>query len=167
MPIRISEPRDWPEIIAIYNHAIDTRIATAHLEHVSVESRREWFEEHNNLRHPIYVDEAAGKVRGWCSVSAYRAGRGALVKTVELSYYVHPGFRRQGVATSLIKHALKGCHESDFENVFAVLLGVNRPSVELLLKLGFEQWGRLPGVAEIDGRKVDHLYFGRKSERSD
>lgn len=162
MPIRIAEPRDWLEIIVIYNHAIDTRIATAHLEHVSVASRNAWFEEHNNPRYPIYVDESAGKIRGWCSVSAYRAGRGALVKTAELSYYVHPDFRRQGIATSLIQHSITGCRERGFQNVFAVLLGVNRPSVSLLRKLGFEQWGHLPGVAEIDGTEIDHLYFGKK-----
>lgn len=162
MPIRTAETRDWLAIIAIYNHAIDTRIATAHLEHVSVESRRGWFEEHKNPRYPIHVDESAGKIRGWCSVSAYRAGRGALAKTAELSYYVHSDFRRQGIATSLILYSVAKCRERGFENVFAVLLGVNRPSVELLLKLGFEQWGHLPGVAEIDGQKIDHLYFGKK-----
>lgn len=162
MPVRRAEPRDRPEVIAIYNHAIDTRIATAHLECCSVESRRAWFEEHQNPRYPIYVDDVAGSICGWCSVSAYRPGRDALAKTAELSYYVHPDFRRQGVATSLIKHALTGCCENGLENVFAVLLGVNRPSIELLLKLGFEQWGRLPGVAEIDGQKIDHLYFGKK-----
>lgn len=161
MPIRSSEPHDWPEIIAIYNLAIDARNATADLEHASVESRSAWFQEHSNPLHPIYVDEAA-IVRGWCSVSAYRPGRGALAKTAELSYYVHPDFRRQGVASGLIAHAVAGCRASGFENVFAILLGVNQPSVTLLLKLGFEQWGRLPGVAEIDGRKIDHLYLGKK-----
>jgi phosphinothricin acetyltransferase len=162
MPIRTTEPRDWAEIIAIYNHAIDTRIATAHLERVSVEGRRPWFEEHGNPRHPIYVDEVAGTIRGWCSVSAYRPGRDALVKTAELSYYVHPDFRREGVASGLISHAIAGCREGGFNNVFAVLLGVNQQSVALLLKLGFTQWGCLPGVAEIDGKEIDHLYFGKK-----
>lgn len=45
MPIRISEQRDWPEIIAIYNQAVESRVAIADLKPVSGESRREWFGE--------------------------------------------------------------------------------------------------------------------------
>jgi L-amino acid N-acyltransferase YncA len=41
MTIRISEERDWPEIIAIYNQAVEARGATADLAPVSVHSRRE------------------------------------------------------------------------------------------------------------------------------
>ena len=162
MSIRLAETRDWPEIVAIYNHAVEARNATAELTPVSVEGRRGWFDGHADPCYPIYVDEFAGKVRGWCSVSAYRPGRSALKRTVELSYYVHPESRRQGIATDLISHAVHGCRDSGFKNVFAVLLGVNRASVVLLEKLGFEQWGCLPGVAEIDGAEIDHLYFGKK-----
>jgi phosphinothricin acetyltransferase len=127
-----------------------------------VEGRRGWFEEHADLRYPIYVGEADGKISGWCSVSAYRPSRSALKKTVELSYYVHPGFRRQGVATNLITHAINSCRGCGIKNVLAILLGVNQASADLLTKLGFEQWGCLPGVAEIDGSEIDHLYFGKK-----
>ena len=162
MSIRTSEQRDWPEIIAIYNQAVEARGATADLMPVSVESRLKWFVEHADPRFSIYVDEIAGQIRGWCSVSPYRPGRAALGKTVELSYYVHLDFRRRGVATGLLNHAIEGCRGCGIKNVFAILLGVNQASVALLSKLGFEQWGCLPGVAEIDGKAIDHLYFGKK-----
>jgi phosphinothricin acetyltransferase len=162
MPIRISEERDWPEIVAIYNQAIETHGATADLTPVSVQSRRAWFEAHADPRFPIYVDEASGKIRGWCSVSPYRPGRAALEKTAELSYYVHADFRCKGVATGLIGHAIAGCRGDGFRNVFAILLGGNAASIAVLSKLKFELWGCLPGVAEIDGTEIDHLYFGKK-----
>ncbi|MBK9991463.1 MAG: GNAT family N-acetyltransferase [Verrucomicrobia bacterium] len=98
---------------------------------------------------------------GWCSVSAYRPGRSALDKTVELSYYVHPQFRRRGIATALITHAIDGCRSVGFKNVFSILLGVNQASAASL-PVRFVQWGRLPGVAEIDGKEIDHLYFGKR-----
>jgi len=162
MPIRISEQRDWTEIIAIYNQAVEVRGATADLTPVSEQSRRAWFEVHADRRLPIYVDEFSGKIRGWCSVSPYRSGRAALEKTAELSYYVHADFRRKGVATGLIEQAINGCRSVGFKNVFAILLGGNTASIAVLTKLKFELWGCLPGVAEIDGREIDHLYFGKR-----
>ncbi len=163
MALRPAEPSDWTEIIVIYNQAVEARGATADLTPVTVESRRAWFEEHGDPRYPIYVDAAGtGGIRGWCSVSPYRPGRAALAKTVELSYYVRLDFRRRGVATGLIEHAVEGCRAAGFRNVFAVLLGVNEASAALLSKLGFERWGCLPGVAEINGAEVDHLYLGKK-----
>jgi L-amino acid N-acyltransferase YncA len=162
MPIRISEKRDWAEIITIYNQAVEARGATADLTPVSVRSRREWFEAHADRRFPIYVDEASGKIIGWCSVSPYRSGRAALKNTAELSYYVHGGFRRKGVATGLLEYAIKGCSKDGFKNVFAILLAGNVASIAVLTKLKFELWGRLPGVAEIDGKEIDHLYFGKR-----
>jgi len=162
MTIRISEERDWPEIIAIYNQAVEARGATADLAPVSVHSRREWFEAHAEPRFPIYVDEGSGKIMGWCSVSPYRSGRAALKKTAELSYYVHAGFRRKGVATGLLEHAIAGCRRDGFKNVFAILLAGNTTSFAVLTKLKFELWGRLLGVAEIDGKEIDHLYFGKR-----
>jgi len=151
MAIRQAEHRDWTEIVAIYNQAVGGRGATADLTPVTVEGRHAWFESHGDVRFPIYVDEVAGRIRGWCLVSPYRPGRAALEKTVELSYYVHSDCRREGVATGLIGHAIHGCSAAGHKNIFAVLLGVNQASAALLGKLGFEQWGCLPGVAEIDG----------------
>jgi len=162
MALRLAEPRDWAEIVAIYNQAVEARGATADLTPVTVEGRRAWFAEHGDPRFPIYVDVVEGEIRGWCAVSPYRPGRAALAKTVELSYYVGSDFRRQGVATGLIEHAIEGCRVAGFTNVFAVLLGVNQASAALLSKLGFVRWGCLPGVAEIDGAEVDHLYFGKR-----
>ncbi len=162
MALRPAELNDWAEIVAIYNQAVEARGATADLTPVTVESRRAWFAEHADPRFPIYVDADAGGIRGWCSVSPYRPGRAALAKTVELSYYVRSDLRRLGVATGLIEHAIEGCRFAGFRNIFAVLLGVNEASAALLSKLGFERWGCLPGVAEIDGAEVDHLYFGKK-----
>jgi phosphinothricin acetyltransferase len=130
---------------------------------MSVESRREWFESHSSPRHPIFVDEtAAGQIRGWCSVSPYRPGRDALANTAELSYYVHSIARRQGVATALLDRVIVHCRCNGFKNLFAILLDGNTASISLLVKFKFELWGRLPKVAEIEGKEIDHLYFGRR-----
>jgi len=58
MLIRDANVDDLPAIVAIYNAAIPGRMATADLEPLSVESRRQWFNEHLPGSRPLWVVEA-------------------------------------------------------------------------------------------------------------
>lgn len=46
-------------------------------------------------------------------------------------------------------------------NLFALLLDINEGSSRILEKLGFERWGHMPGIAEIDDRECGHLIYGK------
>ncbi len=162
MPIRLSIREDWGRILQIYNEAISTRISTADTDPVSLEDREDWLEGHSDNRYPIFVMEINRVVEGWCSLSPYRDGRAALEKTAEISYYVSEKNRRQGVATALIKYVLSDCQRLGVESLVAILLESNEPSINLLRKFQFEEWGRLPKIAVIDGNCYDHLYLGRR-----
>jgi len=98
---------------------------------------------------------------GWCSLSAYRAGRAAFRFTAEISYYIAPAYHRRGIATALVEHALAACPALQIRHLFAIVLESNEASRRLLEKMGFEKWGYLPRVADFDGREVGHLYYGR------
>ena len=128
------------------------------------EGRRAWLESHTNAR-PLVVAESDGVVVGWAELSPYRAGRAAFRHTAEVTYYVHEAHRRRGVATALVEHLVAAAPEAGVRTLVAILLERNAPSVALLEKLGFERWGRLPGVAEIEGSDVSHVYYGKKLAR--
>jgi len=160
LTIRIAERRDFRAIVEIYNQAVAAHGATADLEPVTLESRGAWFAEHDPARYPIFVAETGGAVAGWCSLSPYRPGRSALRRTAEISYYVHERYRRMGIASCLVAHAIAQGPRIGLKTLFAILLEVNGPSRVLLEKAGFREWGRLPRVAEIDGEECDHLYYG-------
>lgn len=162
--IRIAEARDLPAIVEIYNQAVAQRGATADLEPVTTAGRAAWFAEHEPSRHPIFVAVRDGQVAGWRSLSAYRPGRAALRHTAEISYYVHRSHRRMGIAARLVEHAINACPSLEIKTLFAIVLDVNQPSAALLAHAGFERWGHLPGVAEIDGVACGHLYYGRRVE---
>ena len=85
--IRPATLSDLAAIVGIYNEAVADRFATADSSPVTVEQRRPWFDEHDD-EYPIWVLEAEGSIRGWYSLSSYRAGRPAVRGTAELSYYV-------------------------------------------------------------------------------
>jgi phosphinothricin acetyltransferase len=160
--IRIATIDDLSAVVAIYNEAVATGFATADITPVSIDSRRDWFIEHEPARHPIFIWEEKGEVSGWCSLSPYRRGRMALRFTAEISYYVRANAHRKGIASCLVRHSLSTCPLLQVKNVFAVVLERNNPSRSLLEKLGFEQWGFLPRVADFDGQECGHVYYGRR-----
>ena len=88
--------------------------------------------------------------------------REALKATAEISYYVHADHRGTGIGTALIQHAMDQCPHLGIKTLFAILLDINQASVRILDKLGFEQWGHLPRVANFDGQECGHLYYGRR-----
>jgi phosphinothricin acetyltransferase len=160
--IRIASSTDLPAIVEIYNDAVAQRFATADLAAVTPSSRRVWFDDHDPADFPIWVLEQDGRVRGWCSLSAYRARRAALLGTAEISYYVARDAQRRGLGTALVRHAIVEAPRHGKRVLFGILLERNIASVRLLTNCGFELWGRLPDVALIDGELVSHVYYGRK-----
>ena len=160
--IRLAGITDLPQIVGIYNEAVQQRFATADLDVVSVEQRTAWFLDHDPDILPIYIAEQQRVVMGWCSLSAYRPGRAALRSTAEISYYVRADFRGRGVGTELVRHAMKEAPRLGKRVLFGILLERNTASINLLKKCGFELWGRLPDVATIEGELVSHVYYGRK-----
>jgi L-amino acid N-acyltransferase YncA len=162
MNIRTANENDFTDIVKIYNQAVDEKFATADTEHISLESRKEWFAQHSPETYPIYVAEQDGEIIGWCSLSPHRPGRKALRSVAEISYYIHKDQRRKGVANYLITNTIESAKTLGFKNLISILLDLNKPSIYILEKFGFEKWGHLPKVAEIDGVICGQYIYGRK-----
>jgi phosphinothricin acetyltransferase len=162
MNIRSAEETDYPQIVSIYNHAVDEKFATADTEYITVESRKEWFAQHSPQSYPIFVAEEKDQVIGWCSLSPHRPGRKALRTVAEISYYIHKEHRRKGVANSLITYTIKKAKEIGLKNLITILLDLNKTSIYILEKFGFEKWGHLPNIADINGIACGQFIFGKK-----
>lgn len=162
MIIRLARREDLPAIVEIYNQSVSSRHSTADMEQVRLEDRLIWFHQHTPEKHPIFTASVNENITGWCSLSAYRAGRTALRFTAEISYYIALPYHRQGVATALIRHAIEACPGLRIKNVFAIVLEANETSRRLLEKMGFEQWAFLPRVADFDGTEMGQVYYGKR-----
>ncbi len=162
MLLRTAEETDYPEIIKIYNHAVDEKFATADTEYVTVEIRKEWFAQHLPKTYPIYIAEENGQVVGWCSLSPHRPGRKGLKTVAEISYYIHKDHRRKGVANLMITETIKSAKELGFKNLISILLDLNKTSIYILEKFGFEKWGHLPDIADINGVVCGQYIYGKK-----
>ena len=161
--IRTARSTDIPALTQIYNQAITARFQTADLSPVDETERARWLEKHPPDQYPVFVaEDDSSNTLAYCSITPYREGREALQNTAEISYYVHTDNQGQGIGSDLIQHAISECPALGIKNLFAILLDANTNSIGLLKKFGFEQWGHLPAVANIDGQEVGHLYYGRR-----
>jgi L-amino acid N-acyltransferase YncA len=158
--IRDAVDADLPAIIRIYNDAIATRMSTAQLEPVTVESRRDWLKDHSADRHPFWVAEVDGKVAGWLTIKPFLP-RCAYRGTVELSVYVDRRFRRRGIARSLLEEVIAHGPRLKITAMVGLIFAHNEPSLTLFEQVGFERWGLLPGVARLDGVVRDLTILGR------
>jgi phosphinothricin acetyltransferase len=159
--LRIALKSDWQTIIDIYNQAVLELGKTADTEPQSVKGRFSWLEQHLNPKYPILLAETNTEITGWCSLSPHRPGRKALEKTAEISYYIDRDYRKKGIAKLLINSIIEKAEEREIKNLFAILLDINTPSINLLEKMGFEKWGHLPKVAEVDGQICGQFIYGK------
>ncbi len=166
MNIRIAQIKDLAVIIEIYNQAIHAGNATADLHELSIEDRLDWFHSHYKDQHPLYVIESGNQVTGWGSLSPYRKGRGGLKETAEISYYIDYRHHGKGYGSQLIKFMIGDCKRLGINNLIAILLEINHASIRILKKFGFEQWGHMPDIVNMNGIVCGHLFYGKKLEDS-
>jgi phosphinothricin acetyltransferase len=165
MKIRMVRREDLEVVVAIYNSAVPARLATADTFPVTVASKRAWFEAHDPARRPLWIAETDGAVSGWCSMESFH-GRPGYASTVELSVYVAPGFERLGVGSGLLREAIAAAPELGVKTLLGYVFSHNEPSLRLLAGQGFEQWARLPRVAELDGIERDLLILGLRIDEA-
>jgi L-amino acid N-acyltransferase YncA len=159
--IRDATLADLPAIVAIYNASIPGRRATADTEPVTVESRREWFEEHSPARRPLWVAVSDDAVAGWLSFQSFY-GRPAYDATAEVSVYVAPADHRRGVGRALLARAVERAPALGLRVLLGFIFGHNEPSLRLFASFGFERWALLPRIAELDGVERDLVIVGRR-----
>lgn len=160
MLIRLAKREDLTSIVEIYNQAIETKMSTADLEPIDVNSRLEWYDQHSPEQYPIFVAEVDHQVVGWISLSAYRPGRAALRFTKEVSYYVHQEYQGQGIGSKMLEFVIQESPKLQTKSLFAIIMEQNTPSIKLLKKFNFEPWGFLPNIAEYDGIEFGQFYYG-------
>jgi phosphinothricin acetyltransferase len=151
---------DLPTIVAIYNSTIASRMVTADVTPITVDSRVNWFNQHNPKTRPLWVFSQDDVIAGWLRFENFHP-RIAYQKTAELSIYLDEHFRGQGLGKYILEEAINAAPRLGVENLVGLIFGHNIPSLKLFTAFGFEKWGHLPQVAELDGVKRDLIMMGR------
>lgn len=159
MTIRHATETDLSAIVAIYNAAIPSRMATADLEPVSVASRVAWFGGRSPSKRPIWVIEKQGVVAGWLSFQSFY-GRPAYHTTAEISIYIAPAYHQRGLGQQLLAQAIQQSPSLGLNTLLGLIFAHNQPSLKLFEKFSFQSWGYLPKVAQLDGIERDLVIMG-------
>lgn len=162
MVIRDAEEADLEAIVAIYNSTIASRSVTADMEPISVESRLVWFHSHSPHKRPLWVMECDGEIAGWLGFQHFYSARRAYDVTAEISIYIAPAYRRQGIGCKLLHHAIARSPALGIKNLVGCIFATNHASLKLFENFGFERWGFLPSVAEFEHQTCDLIIVGRR-----
>jgi phosphinothricin acetyltransferase len=161
MLVRDAIEKDLPAIVDIYNSTIPGRMVTADTQPIAVSDRLAWFKEHKAGFRPLWVVDDGGRVIAWLSFQSFY-GRPAYRATAEVSIYVAEGHRKAGIGGDLLKRAMDHAPGIGVNTLVGFIFAHNSPSLKLFEKFGFERWGFLPQVAELDGIKRDLVIVGRR-----
>ena len=152
MKIRKAELRDLPALLEIYNFEVKNGMATFDVNERTLEEREKWFYAHNRDNHPLIVAEIDGRAVAYASLSTYRE-KEAYRSTVELSVYVAPGFRCQGIAEALMRELIDLARADGVTHtIVSVITSTNTASLRLHEKLGFEHCGVINEVGVKFGK---------------
>ena len=159
--IRGAEPKDYEKILEILNHAIALRSVTALLTPVTMEKRKQWFKDHEDGIHRIFVATTEkNEVVGWMAINAYRNGREGFDGACEVSYYVEPTCQQKGVASRLMEHVIESGRQTGLTHLMLIIFSTNQPSLRLAHRFGFRIWGTFPEIVNIDGKVMDCYQLG-------
>src|SRR5688572_17058629 len=117
MPLQFRDAllSDLPKIVEIYNSTVAGRMVTADTEPVLIDSRVNWFHEHNSQTRPLWIVSDDDKVIGWVSFQNFY-GRPAYNATAEISIYLDETCRGKGYGKQVLDYAIEACRTLRIEN---------------------------------------------------
>lgn len=152
---------ELPKIVATYNSTVASRLVTADLEPVSVESKQAWFDAHSPERRPLWLVWTNNEYAGWMSFNSFY-GRPAYDGTVEVSIYLEESARGKGLGKACLQKAIAVCPELNIKTLLGFIFDHNEPSLNLFYAMGFEKWAHLPKIADMQDAERGLIILGKR-----
>jgi L-amino acid N-acyltransferase YncA len=149
---------DWPEVAAIFEEGIATRLATFE---TAAPSRSEWDASH--LATHRLVAEEDGEVVGWAALGPY-SERACYRGVAEVSVYVAERARGRGVGRALLEALVAGTERDGIWTLQAGVFPENRASLALHRACGFRVVGVRERIGRLDGAWRDVVLLERRSQ---
>jgi phosphinothricin acetyltransferase len=155
--IRPAIPADLPAILEIYNHAVLHSTAIWVETPADLSDRQAWLASRKAAGFPVLVaDSGPGPVSvlGYGSFGEFRAYEGFRY-TVEHSVYVTDEAQGRGIGKMLLRALIEEARGMGKRVMVGAIDASNYASLALHEHMGFEETGRMPGVGEKFGKRLD------------
>jgi L-amino acid N-acyltransferase YncA len=152
---------DAPAISAITNHYIRTSTAIWRDDEETLDERLAWLAVHVAPHVAIVVEDAAGTVVGWGSLSPFHARSGWRF-TAENSIYLRADHCGRGLGGRILARLLDDAQAGGLHVVIAAISGDQAASLALHRRHGFTEAGRLREAGLKFGRRLDAVYLERR-----
>ncbi len=162
MNVRLAVASDAEAIRRIYNHEVEHSTHTFDLVPRSLEEQEEWLAARDGAL-GVVVAEVGGGVRGFASLSEYRA-RAAYRTSVESSVYVDVEWRGQGLGRRLLEELIVLAAARGFHTMIARIVGGHEASIRLHESLGFSVVGTEREIGRKFGGWLDVVVMQRMLE---
>ncbi|NLR31542.1 GNAT family N-acetyltransferase [Levilactobacillus tujiorum] len=157
---RLAQVSDQATIIAIYNQAVATKGSTADLTPVTVAQRQAWFAAFTPDHFPLWVIESDGACAGFVGLEPY-SDRAGYRNTAEIAIYLDAQYRGHHLGTQAIDWVAQQAPKLGVTTVISRIFGHNQASRHLFEQSGYEHWGHLPAIADMQGFTADLEVYGR------
>jgi L-amino acid N-acyltransferase len=152
--IRLAAEADLPDILTIYNHAVEHTTAVFEYRAHTIDMRRAWFLAKQQARLPVFVATEDDRVVGFSTYGPFRAWP-AYKYSVELSVYVDVAARRRGIGSDLVRAVVADARSGNLHVLLAGITADNETSLRLHERLGFREVAHIPQVGYKFGRWLD------------
>lgn len=152
--VRAATQSDLEEINDVYNHYVRTSPATFDIDEVSIDARRDWFEQFGESGpYRIFVACEGNEVVGFAYSSPLHE-RKAYETSLNVTVYVAPDRRTKGIGKALYGTLFEAIAGEDVHRAYAGISMPNPASVGLHESFGFRQ----VALFSEQGRKFDRYW---------
>ena len=152
--LRDAGPDDLPAIGEILNREIRETTASWRTVPMGLDALHAWFVTRQSSGLPVVVACDDGVIAGYGSYGTFRAGEG-YGPTVEHSVYVRATHRGHGIGGALLAALVARAKAAGLARMVGGISADQPASLALHRRLGFVEAGRLPGVGEKFGHRLD------------
>jgi phosphinothricin acetyltransferase len=159
--IRAAEPRDLPELLAIYNHYVVNTPITFDLEPRTLAQRQEWLDGFaSSGKYRCFVALRDDRPIGWACSARFKE-RAAYDTSIETSVYLSPNESGKGLGRRLYQILFDALSDEDIHRAYGGITLPNAPSVGLHKAFGFEHVGTYREIGRKFGKFWDVALYLR------
>jgi len=163
--IREARPADVPAITEIQNALIGSTSYEWREAPHTLAGRRAWLTEKQAHGFPVLVaeDPDSGAVVGWAAYGDFRDSvRWPGYRfVVEHTIHVRGDQWGNGIGQALLDGLIERASAAGIRVMIAAIDGANTRSIEFHARLGFDEVGRLPGIGDKFGQRLDLVLMQR------